>query len=248
MFTTLAFSQDKFPNLKILELDDAMNETCGGPSAKLFCCNLEELWLYGNCEIPKVEAPIARAGVSDFHKLKNIMPFSSTSFHNLKDLVVHDCDVLISLLTPLTARTLVHLKNIEIKDCKRMTEIVANEGSEAEAGDEIAFNNLKSLQLNNLPSLTAFHLGNRTIKFPSLYYVDVDNCPKLKIFCSGVISTPELTHIRTKEKLIFEMDGDGDFDLNATIKEYWEWEAKLETCNQKYAEKVRYQVIEVIKK
>uniref|UniRef100_A0A7N2R194 Uncharacterized protein n=1 Tax=Quercus lobata TaxID=97700 RepID=A0A7N2R194_QUELO len=49
-----------------------------------------------------------------------------------------------------------------------MTEIVANEGSEAEAGDEIAFNNLISLKFVNLPSLTAFHLGNRTIKFPSL--------------------------------------------------------------------------------
>ncbi|XP_030958838.1 disease resistance protein At4g27190-like [Quercus lobata] len=77
--------KDKFPNLEILLLDegDAMNETCGGPSAE-FCCNLKELWLYGNGEIPNVEAPIARAGVSDIRILKIIAPFSSTSFHNLK--------------------------------------------------------------------------------------------------------------------------------------------------------------------
>ena len=123
-----------------------MNETCGGPSAE-FCCNLKYLRLYGNGEIPNVEAPIARAGVSDFRRLKNIVSFSSTSFHNLKDLFVHNCDVLISLLTPSTARTLVQLKWIEIWDCERMTEIVANEESEAKAGDEIAFNNLTRLDL-----------------------------------------------------------------------------------------------------
>ena len=33
------------------------------------------------------------------------------------------------------------------------------------------------------------------------------------------------------------MKGDGDVDLNATIKE--NWEAKLETCDQKFAEEVR---------
>ena len=142
-----------------------MNEICGGPSAE-FCCNLKVIHLYGNGEIPNVEAPIARARVSDFHRLKNIVPFSSTSFHYLKDLYVYRSDVLISLLTPSTARTLVQLREIKIEDCERMTEIVANEGSEAEAGDEIAFNKLEYLNLYHMPSLTALHLGNRTIKFP----------------------------------------------------------------------------------
>ena len=219
-----------------------MNETCGGPSAE-FCCNLKELTLYGNGEIPNVEAPIARAGVSDFRRLKNIVPFSSTSFHYLMNLHVRGSDVLISLLTPSTARTLMQLRYIEISGCKRMTEIVANEGSEAEAGDEIAFNNLTSLQLSNLPSLTAFHLGNRTIKFPSLDYVSVSYCPKLKIFCSGVLSTPKLTRGWMQKKPILKEKGDGDVDLNATIKEYWEWEAKLETSDQKFAEKVRCHVV-----
>ena len=145
---------------------DAMNETCGGPSAE-FCCNLKRLRLYGNGEIPNVEAPIARAKVSDIRRLKNIVPFSSTSFHYLKELIVFRSDVLITLLSPSTARTLVQLQVLEIQECKRMREIVANEGSEAEAGDEIVFNNLKYLEFYNLPSLTAFHLGNRTIKFPS---------------------------------------------------------------------------------
>ena len=65
---------------------------------------------------------------------------------------------------------------------------------------------------------------------------------------SGVLSTPKLTNIRIDAERIFKEEGDGDVDLNTRIKEYWEWEAKLETCDQKFAEKVRYQVIEVIKK
>ena len=213
-----------------------MNETCGRPSAE-FCCNLKVLQLYGNDVIPNVEAPIARARVLDFRRLKNIVPFSSTSFHYLQTLKVYGSDVLISLLTPSTARTLVQLNWITIRDCKRMTEIVANEGSEAEAGDEIAFNNLRDLELMELPSLTTFHLGNRTIKFPSLNRVDVRYCPKLKIFYSGVLSTPELTKFLMEGKWITKEEGDGEVDLNATIKEYWE--AKLETSDQKFAEKVR---------
>ena len=42
-----------------------------------------------------------------------------------------------------------------------------------------------------------------------------------------------------QKKPILKEKGDGDVDLNATIKEYWEWEAKLETSDQKFAEKVR---------
>ena len=106
-----------------------MNETCGRPSAE-FCCNLKVLQLYGNGVIPNVEAPIARAGVSDFCRLKNIVSFSSTCFHYLKELFVLGSNVLISLLTPSTARTLVQLQEIEIRECERMTETVANEGIE----------------------------------------------------------------------------------------------------------------------
>jgi len=67
--------------------------------------------LYENVEamFPNVEAPIARAKVSDFRRLKNIVPFSSTSFHCLHTLYVWESDVLINLLTPSTTRTLVQL-------------------------------------------------------------------------------------------------------------------------------------------
>ena len=46
-----------------------------------------------------------------------------------------------------------------------------------------------------------------------------------------------------ERKQILKEEGDGDVDLNATIKEYWEWEAKLETSDQKFAEKVRWHAV-----
>ena len=108
----------------------------------------------------------------EFHDLPSLTAFHlgnrTIKFPSLVQVEVNNCSKLISLLTPSTARTLVQLQTIRIENCKRMREIVANEGSEAEAGDEIAFNNLTYLYLAKLPSLTAFHLGNRTIKFPSL--------------------------------------------------------------------------------
>ena len=68
-----------------------------------------------------------------------------------------------------------------------MTEIVTNEGSETEVGDEIAFNNLTFFRFYDLPSLTAFHLGNHTIKFPSLVQVDMHDCPnttRKNVYCN----------------------------------------------------------------
>lgn len=167
MFNTLVLSQDKFPNLEETKLDggDDWIETYGGRSAE-FCCNLKVLKLYRNCDkwtvfpfvtvgneksqpggtFPNVEA----LGVSEIGR---VLPFSSGSFQNLKTLEVWGCDVLSSLLTPSTAGSMEHLEKIRIFECKRMIEIVACGGSEA--GDEVAFNNLSSLEFHNLPSLRA---------------------------------------------------------------------------------------------
>ena len=75
----------------------------------------------------------------------------------------------------------------------------------------------------------------------------------MKIFCSGVLSTPKLIDVRIEGNGKFKKKGDGDLDLNATIKEVWKggkqmlkkdgywmhWKALMETYNQKFAEKVR---------
>ena len=234
------FFQDKFTNLEEFhwEMGDAMNETYGGPLEE-FCCNLKKLELKKNhgkpsvivgnensqpCgTFPDLEAP----EVSEFCKLKILAPFSSTSFKNLTKLDVQGFDELISLLTPSMA-SLVQLSYIRISECQRMTEVVANE--EGQVGDEIAFNNLKDLIFDDVPSLIAFYLGDCIIKFPSLVKVTVTNCPKLKIFSNGVLTTPKLKGIGIKKVHNSLTQHLWDGDLNATIKKFWEANFNEKVC------------------
>ena len=92
--------------------------------------------------------------VSECGKLKNLVP-SSTHFQNLNILRVWKCHGLISFATSSTVKSLVQLKRLDIYECKRMREIVTNEG-EGETGDVICFNQLNYLGLHDLPSLRSF--------------------------------------------------------------------------------------------
>ncbi|XP_075658074.1 disease resistance protein At4g27190-like [Castanea sativa] len=160
--------------------------------------------------------------VSECGRLKHLVP-SSMHFRNLNTLNVWECHGLISLATSSTVTSLVQLKELYLSGCKRMREIVTNEG-EGEAEDEICFNQLKNLYLDDLPSLRSFHLGNRTIKFPSLEYLRVTGCPEMKIFSNGVLSMLKRIQVRLGEnfsasyrrKLLVEED------VNSAIKRYWE--------------------------
>ncbi|XP_075656717.1 uncharacterized protein LOC142626892 [Castanea sativa] len=161
--------------------------------------------------------------VSECGRLKNLVP-SSMYFRNLNTLEVSKCHGLSSLATSSTVKSLVQLRRLTISKCKRMREIVTNEG-EGEAGDEICFNQLSYLSLYDLPTLGSFfHLGIRTMKFPTLQFLHVNRCPELKIFSNGVLSMPKL--------ITFTLDGNrwsvhqSDLfpveDVNTFIKRCWE--------------------------
>ncbi|XP_050252177.1 uncharacterized protein LOC126698785 isoform X3 [Quercus robur] len=161
--------------------------------------------------------------VSYCGRLKNLVP-SSMCFRNLYTLEVSECHGLISLATSSTVKSLVQLKALTLSGCKRMREIVTNEG-EGEAGDEICFNQLTDLSLNDLPTLGSFfHLGNRTMKFPSLEFLYVFGCPELKIFSNGVLSMQKLSHVRLDGNIWWKYQ-EGLFpveDVNTFIKRCWE--------------------------
>ena len=160
--------------------------------------------------------------VSECSSLKNLVQ-SSMYFRNLNSLEVSKCHGLISLATSSTVKSLAQLKGLTIYECKRMREIVTDEG-EGEAGDEICFSQLEDLILDDLPSLRGFHLGNRTIKFPSLKFLRVLGCPEMKIFSNGVLSMPKQIQVRLGEyfwssnrrKLLPKED------VNSAIKRNWE--------------------------
>ncbi|TXG48206.1 hypothetical protein EZV62_027500 [Acer yangbiense] len=153
--------------------------------------------------------------------LVTLMP-PSASFQNLTRMSVEGCHRLMCFLVPSTAKSLVRLKYMTIKRCNMMIEVISsNEGSETRDG--ITFEKLWSLDLDGLSSLTSFCSGKYTFNFPCLHTLTMKNCPKIKIFSSGVLNTPELQKIQHDSKY-FILDG----DLNATIHGIHE---KLNTKN-----------------
>ncbi|KDO38254.1 hypothetical protein CISIN_1g0385762mg, partial [Citrus sinensis] len=152
--------------------------------------------------------------------LTHLVP-SSTSFQNLTTLTVWGCHGMINVLTSSTARSLVRLRQMTIKVCVMITEIVADEDDEGDnyaAQDEIVFSELKELNLSNLQSLTSFSCSgnNCAFKFPSLERLVVNRCPNMKIFSEGELSTPKLQKVQMS--LVDEKLWAWDRDLNTTIQ------------------------------
>ena len=121
-----------------------------------------------------------------------------------------------------------------------MREIVTNEG-EGEAGDEICFNQLNYLYLDDLPSLRSFQFGNRTIKFPALEDLTVIRCPEMKIFSNGVLSLAKLKKVGLGENGRWPKEREllPEEDVNSAIKTFWE--ENYDPCLQQlFTEKVMF--------
>ncbi|TXG59149.1 hypothetical protein EZV62_016978 [Acer yangbiense] len=120
---------------------------------------------------------------------------SSVSFQNLTRLEVLKCNELLNLVAVPIAKCLMQLTELSISKCKMVEEIIIHEGDEVK--DRIIFKKLRNLELKCLPSLTSFYPGSYTTVFPSLQQVVVTECPNMKIFSRGVLSTPKLHKLQT---------------------------------------------------
>ncbi|XP_022723802.1 probable disease resistance protein At4g27220 [Durio zibethinus] len=143
---------------------------------------------------------------------------SSTPFQNLMTLNVWECGAMINLVTSLAVQSLVQLKNLRIKNCLSMKEIVGNERDD-EATTDIIFNRLECLELRHLPSLKSFCSGDHTFGFPSLDQVIVSHCPELEIFCKGDLNTPILQRVQVIRGEDEQVHWDGD--LNITVQQLY---------------------------
>ncbi|KAK3227604.1 hypothetical protein Dsin_007466, partial [Dipteronia sinensis] len=179
-----------------------------------------------NSQPRKVFENLAYLKVLSCSNLKTLVP-SSVSLQNLETLEVQNCNGLISLVTFSTAKSLEQLKRMEIIYCKLIEEIIVDTGDEIKDG--IVFNQLEYLNLDCLPSLTSFCKGNFTIEFPYLQRVLVIKCLKMMNFSLGVLSTPKLQSLQTREiatgcifrRLSKHLDIKNEYwegDLNTTIQ------------------------------
>ncbi|XLR11206.1 hypothetical protein S83_039144 [Arachis hypogaea] len=149
--------------------------------------------------------------------LINIVP-SSVTFCHLTYLEVANCNSMINLLSPRTARSLAKLTVMKVKQCDSLEEILSKEGEEIT--NDIAFFSLETLELDSLPSLGRFCSQKCFLRFPLLEDVVVRECARMKYFSEGDrVSTPKLRKVLTAENSKeFYWKG----DLNGTIKNMFE--------------------------
>ncbi|KAF3453161.1 hypothetical protein FNV43_RR03598 [Rhamnella rubrinervis] len=176
-------------------------------------------------------------------------------FQNLTVLMVKDCDGLISLLSPSTAKSLSQrLTKLGISGCKSLRQVIANDQKEADDDDgiradsiNIIFRQLNSLILDDLPNLTSFYSGNKNVvlQFPYLYELVVSDCPEMKTFYHGSIECPSLhrIYLRMKQR-VEDIMWDPEYysfqnfywngDINTAIrKRNFYWKGDINTTIQK---------------
>ncbi|KAK3200418.1 hypothetical protein Dsin_023833 [Dipteronia sinensis] len=166
-------------------------------------------------KLDMIISKLEKLTVADCQNLIQLVP-SSTSFQNLTVLKVWGCHGLKNLMTSSTAKRLVQLREMEIAFCKSMIEVVAKGGDVTE--DKIIFSKLRTLTLDNLPSLSCFCSENYTFELPSLEEIDVSICPEMKYFSLGDITTRILQKVRRD----FE-DCTLEGGLNTTIQKTVNW-------------------------
>ncbi|XP_044481939.1 uncharacterized protein LOC123208470 [Mangifera indica] len=178
--------------------------------------NVRELRLVSN-QYKDIKSPYDLLNLEDlyvyFHnRLTSLVPFLVFS-QNLKVLTVSSCNRLMKLITPLVAKSLVQLRELSISSCEMLTEIVEIEGDATNTG--IAFDNLSKLSLKHLESLTCFCSRNYSINFPSLEEVIINECPNMKTFSQGTLSTPKLHNVKYHWKWV----DTGENNLNTIIQQ-----------------------------
>ncbi|KAL2336160.1 hypothetical protein Fmac_010606 [Flemingia macrophylla] len=110
-----------------------------------------------------------------------VAPTCTVYFSNLTYLEVSRCESLVYLFTSSTARSLGRLKRLEIKKCKLVEKIVLAE-DELDKDEEIIFEQLEVLYLEELDELRCFYSGNSTLHFPCLKQVYLIDCWWMKSF------------------------------------------------------------------
>ncbi|XP_077242076.1 putative disease resistance protein At4g27220 [Tasmannia lanceolata] len=184
-----------------------------------FMDKLEEVFEYEEGMIEKSHAIIPTPPLSTLEEIylcvlpkltslwKGVMPPTGT-LCNLKKLTVWECDSLTCLFSPVLARNLQQLEELDIEFCSKMEKIISDEEmmiSASEEEQELGVVNkllprLKAIELSKLPKLWSlcYHRNNRgggshvSLDFPSLESIVVYDCFNLKRLPLGPQSAPKL--------------------------------------------------------
>ncbi|KAI9112237.1 hypothetical protein K1719_016760 [Acacia pycnantha] len=202
-----SYMQRAFASLETLMISDC-NSVQSLFTLEEVTCNLER----EGFQIDQVLDDLEYLLVHHCSKLKHLVP-STINFCQLTYLEVQNCNGLIHLITSSTAKSLVNLEIMIIRNCNSLEQVVAEDRVESE--DAIAFCNLWVLELECLPRLKMFCSSSyRLLDLPWLYEVVISNCPRMEIFSLGKTDAPMLQEVLTqKEDEKEQWQG----DLNTTV-------------------------------
>ncbi|KAM5553433.1 putative disease resistance protein [Rosa sericea] len=139
---------------------------------------------------------VHQVGTQVFQQLKHLHISNSAglayiisgkvSFPNLTWLAVSQLNGLRFLLSSSVARSLAHLKHLQISGCQMMEEIVSIEESD-EKNVENIFCQLQDLELKDLPNFTKFSSKCYTaLPNPSFQRLELENCTKTNTTCEEI--------------------------------------------------------------
>ncbi|KAI9080107.1 hypothetical protein K1719_037923 [Acacia pycnantha] len=149
---------------------------------------LEHIW-NDNSALDTLVPNLEHFSVGECCRLVRLAP-TLTSFTSLITLAVVDCNGLMDFMSSFTAKSLVQLTHMTVRNCRMLGEVVmSNEGGPEE---EIIFKSLKYLELTCLPCFKSFCFEKHTFIFPSLVKLKVTGCHKMQNFSSGTSVAPFL--------------------------------------------------------
>ncbi|KAK6243168.1 hypothetical protein QUC31_009577, partial [Theobroma cacao] len=122
---------------------------------------------------------------SELMKIWSRNPQEILTFKYFEKLEVDDCSTLRFLFTLSMALGLPQLRELIVKNCIVMEHIITEEESDEQVANKTVFLQLRSVTLRNCENLASFYQGSKSLEYPSLEEVDVDDCPKMFTFASA---------------------------------------------------------------
>ncbi|XP_073021732.1 uncharacterized protein [Primulina eburnea] len=132
-------------------------------------------------------------------------------FHNLERLYIYKIDGIRNLISSSMAKTLVNLNKLDINYCEELIDVIEDE---THVTVNSVFSNLEYLDIKDNCKLRSFCQWKHASELPLLVNVQIADCPLMKTFTLGSLSTPKLHRFQINGKDI-EMK-----DLNDGIHHY----------------------------
>ncbi|XP_073305233.1 uncharacterized protein [Primulina huaijiensis] len=110
-------------------------------------------------------------------------------FQNLETLIIFKVDGIRNLISSSIAKALVNLNTLHIYRCKEMIDVIEDE---THVTVNSVFPNLEYLDIEVNCKLRSFCQWKHAFELPSLVDIQITDCPLMKIFTLGSLSTPKL--------------------------------------------------------